>query len=394
MSLLPLDEAQARLLALAVPLEGEQIDITQAAGRYLAVPLAALRSQPAANLSAMDGYAIRWADMPGPWSLIGESAAGHQFPGSIAAGQCVRISTGAVLPKEADSVVVQEDVERIGDEVFLRRDGPDRSGKHVRPAGQDFAAGDMLLDAGDEMTAARVALAIMAGHGWVETGRLPHVVILNSGDELVTPGRIPDSADQIPASNALMLAAMLNRLPCTVTIGAIIPDSASVIADAIREHDKADIIVTTGGASVGDHDQIVPALENLGAAPDFWRVAMKPGKPILAARLGKAVMLGLPGNPVSAFVTAMLFLLPLIRYLAGASQPLPAVRHAPLGTALPAGGSRLEFLRATLGDGVLHPLTSQDSAALGILAKADALIVRPINAPPALNGEIVQFLPL
>lgn len=393
MSLLPVAEAQARLFALAEPVAVETVPLVEAAGRWAAEDVIALRSQPSADLSAMDGYAIRFADLPGPWRVIGESAAGKGFPGSIGAGEAVRIFTGAPLADGADTVLIQEEATRDGIQLTLSGEGPAARGQHVRRAGSDFALDDRLIAAGDRLTPARIGLAAIGGHGALAVRRRLKVALISTGDELVPPGA-PITGTQLPSSNAVTLGALLGDLPVDIIEGGIVPDRLDALAAAFDAARHADVIVTTGGASVGDHDLVRPALEAAGATLDFWKIAMKPGKPLMAGRLGAAVALGLPGNPVSAFATAVLFLRPLIARLGGSGAPLPTVHTATLETALPETGGRAEFLRGIWASGRVRPAASQDSAALVALASANVLILRPPHAPAAPAGEIVEILPI
>ena len=391
--MLSVAQAQRRILALGHPLGSETLEVARAAGRYLAAPLHAQRDQPPADNSAMDGFAIRFADLPGPWTVIGESRAGHPFEGQVAPGQATKISTGAILPDGADTVLVREDAGMDDDRLSLSGDGPAEIGRHIRRAGGDFRRGDQLLAAGQLLGPGALALAISSGLGTVDVGRRPSVTVLSTGNELAAPGSLA-AANQIYDSNGPMLSAMMMGLCGDVQhLSGVEDDEASVRA-AIRSADNADILVTIGGASVGDHDHVKPALAAEGAALDFWKIAMKPGKPLLAGTRGRQVVIGLPGNPGSAFVTATLFLLPLLRYLAGASDPLPTIGYARLGTALPAGGSRTEFLRAQLDNGTVTVLGAQSSGLLHTLATADALIQRPENAPPVEPGTIVAYIAL
>lgn len=388
---LPLEEAQARLLALAGPLPVERVDVASALGRSLAEPLKARRTQPAAHASAMDGYAVRADDLAGPWTVIGESAAGHPFNGPVGPGEAVRISTGALLPEGAGAVVVQEDIAREGDRIVLTGEGPGTPGKHVRLCGSDFCLDCELLPAGTTIGPAQIALALAAGHNHLAVHRRPRVVIIDSGDELAAdPENCPPH--QVPASNGAMLAAMLAALPVHVERIGPVADDLDALAKALAKTDRADLIVTSGGASVGDHDLIRPALETWGASLDFWRVAIKPGKPLLVATKGSQIVLGLPGNPVSSHVTAQLFLLPLVRKLLGASDPLPRFMPMRLAASAPAVGSRREFVRARFVGGGLEVLTQQDSGALGALARAEALIDRPANSPALPQGTEVAAL--
>jgi len=389
-ALLPVAEAQQRLFALALPVAEEFCPLAEASRRWASRDIVALRTQPAADLSSMDGYAIRFADLPGPWEVIGESAAGRSFAGQVAAGQAVRIFTGAALPAGADTVLVQEEAARDGDRLALAGEGPPRLGSSVRPRGLDFAEGDTLIRAGERITPARLALAAIAGHATLPVRRKLRVALLSTGDELVPPGT-PLGPDQIPETNRLLLAAMLAELPVELIDLGILPDRQDRLEAAFRALD-CDLLVTTGGASVGDHDLVRPALEAVGAAIDFWKVALRPGKPMMAGRLGDAVVLGLPGNPVSVFATATLFVRPLIAHLAGAADPLPRTRTVPLGEPLPATGARADYLRAELIGGRAHAATIQDSSMLRTLARATCLIVRPAGAPEAKTGDSAEIL--
>jgi molybdopterin molybdotransferase len=342
----------------------------------------------------MDGYAIRFAELPGPWTVAGESAAGGGLGRALLPGEAARIFTGAPVPEGADTILVQEEAARAGDLMRLDGEGPGRAGQHVRPAGSDFAAGDRLIAAGEPLTPARIALAAIGGHGALPVRRRPRIALISTGDELVAAGD-PVSGVQLPASNAPMLAAMLGSSQAEIEQLGIVRDDLDALAAAFADAAAAaDIIVTTGGASVGDRDLVRPALERAGAAIDFWRVAMKPGKPLMAGRFGNAIVLGLPGNPVSAFVTARLFLLPLIAHMLGAARPIAPSSTAALDGALPPTGGRAEYLRAIRTTTGVRPLTGQDSAALLALAQADVLIVRAPNSPPAKAGQPVEILPL
>ena len=387
---LPVAEAQRRLLARAMPMAEETCPLAEAAGRWAARDVAALRTQPASDLSSMDGYAIRFADLPGPWEVIGESAAGHGFGGGIGPGQALRIFTGAPLPPGADTVLVQEEAARDGSRLALAGEGPPHPGSSVRPRGLDFAQGDLLIRAGEAITPARIALAAIAGHAALPVRRKVRVALLSTGDELAPPGT-PLGPDQIPETNRLLLAAQLAGLPVELIDLGILPDRQDVLEGAFRALD-CDLLVTTGGASVGDHDLVRPALEAAGAAIDFWKIALRPGKPMMAGRLGDAAVLGLPGNPVSAFVTATLFVRPLVARLAGAADPLPRTRTVTLGEPLPATGPRADYLRAELIDGHARAATIQDSSMLRTLARATCLIVRPAGAPEAKTGDSAEIL--
>jgi molybdopterin molybdotransferase len=395
---LPLEEAQARLLALATPLPIEHIAIEEAAGYYLAAALQARRTQPAADVSAMDGYAVTAESLAGPWHVVGESAAGHPYAGSIGTGEAVRISTGALMPDGAGAVVLQEDIARTDDTVMLTGDAPRPAHKHIRRCGMDFADGAVLLPAGTRIGPAQIALGIAAGHSHLPVRRAPRVAILDSGDELARPGE-ECPAHRIPASNGAMLAAMVRAAaPCEIARLGPVPDSRDAVAAALAKAVDADVIVTSGGASVGDHDFVRPALAQWGARLDFWKVAIKPGKPLLVAireNSGRRqLIVGLPGNPASSLVTAHLFLLPALRALLGAADPRPRTAAAALQGALPAGGPRREFRRAYWDGTTVDPDPQQDSGALAALAASNALIDIPAYATPRENNETVTIFPL
>ncbi|HEX2793096.1 MAG TPA: molybdopterin molybdotransferase MoeA [Croceicoccus sp.] len=389
--LLSLEEAQRRLLALVTPGPTERVSFDQALGRYLAEDLFARRTQPYHPLSAMDGWAVRQADGSGPWQIVGESAAGHPFAGHAGARQAVRISTGAVVPAECDMVVVQEQCKVSGSMLCFSGDLPNPLGRHIRPRGMDFLVEDLLLRRGCEIRPGSLALAISAGHATIPVHRRPRVAIIDSGDELARPG--DDVAPgHIPASNGPMLAAMLAAIPCHVTGAGPVPDDVEAIAAALAAQGDADLVITTGGASVGDHDLIRPALAQIGAEIDFWRVALKPGKPLMIATRGKQVILGLPGNPASAFVTATLFALPIVRVMLGSADPFPRREVAILADALPTTGKRAEFVRARFAADGVTPLHLQDSGALAPLSAAEALICRAPYSNTAEAGERVEII--
>jgi molybdopterin molybdotransferase len=393
-SLLSVADAQARVLDLRMPLPIEQGALADAAGRWAAADVVARRDQPAADLSAMDGYALRFAERPGPWHLAGESRAGPMLAAPLAAGHAARIFTGAPLPDGADTVLIQEEADADGTRLRLKGDAPARLGEHVRRHGSDFTQGTCLVSAGERWTPARIALAAIGGHGRVPVRRRPRVVLLSTGDELVPPGE-PTNGVALPASNAPMLHALLDGTAATVIDGGILPDRLDRLAQGfIRAAEAADVLVTTGGVSVGDHDLVRPALAQAGATIDLWRVAMRPGKPLMAGRLGDTVVLGLPGNPVSALVTAYLFLRPLVDHLAGCPAPLPLVERALLAAPLPAAGGRAEYVRARCEGDRVRPVDERDSAALRAIAAADALIVRPAGAAPVPAGESVDIIKL
>ncbi len=391
--MITIEEAQARIFALKDPAEPETVPLGRAEGRWAAGDVLALRTQPTCDLSAMDGYAVRFADGSGPWRVIGESAAGRRFAGSVCAGEAVRIFTGAALPDGADTVIIQENVARDGDFLRLTSDAPAREGQHIRQAGGDFVAGQVVIPKGAELHARHIALAAMAGHGTLPVRRKLKIALVSTGDELVPPGE-PCAIDQIPSSNGVMLAAMLRPMPVEIFELPIIADDLQALTGLFRDLARHDIIVTTGGASVGDHDLVAPAFQAAGGNIDFWKIAMRPGKPVMAGTIGNAVLLGLPGNPVSAYVTALLFLLPLIRHMSGAACPLPPRLTARCGVDLPANGPRTDHLRAKLVDDHLVPVGINDSAMLAALSEANALIIRDCRAPAMAAGENVSYYPL
>lgn len=390
---IPLEEAQARLLALALPLQVQHVDLEGALGRYLAEPLLARRTQPAADLSAMDGYAVTAGDLAGPWKVVGESAAGHPFTGRFERGQAVRISTGAIMPEDAEAVILQEDLDRADDALSLSGDAPIPPHKHVRRCGMDFTVGREVMPAGMAIGPAQIALALSSGHKHLPVHRRPRVVVIDSGDELASD---PEACatHQVPASNGAMLVAMVR---CLAVEPSRIGPVADTMADLVAAFDSArdaDVIVTSGGASVGDHDLVRPALEAWGAQLDFWRVAIKPGKPILVATRERhhrrQIIIGLPGNPVSSMVTAYHFLLPLLRSLLGSRHPVPFAIPTRLGAELKATGSRREFLRGRWDGQTVVAQTVQDSGALGAMAASNVLIDRPAHSPESRIGDEVR----
>lgn len=395
--MLSLDEAQARLLAAIDPLPGESVAVEAALGRHLAADLAARRTQPPFAASAMDGYAIRFADLPGPWRLIGESSAGSGFAAGVGAGETVRIFTGAPLPDGADTVMVQEDVGRDGERVTLTRDGPPHRGAHVRPAGLDFTQDDALAPAGARLTARLLGLLAAGGYGELPVHRRPRVALLSTGDELVPAGTAP-GPDQIVNANGPMLRALFAAAGAEIVDLGIVADDRAAIVAALQRAAGADLLVTVGGASVGDRDLVVPVLEAEGGTIDFWKVAIKPGKPMLTGRLGAMRVIGLPGNPVSAFVCAQLFVLPALRRMAGSGAPLSPILQARVTGPLAANGPRRDHLRATLAwDGTdwrVTPAAVQDSSTLRILAASNALLVRPEGADAVAAGGFVPVMPL
>jgi molybdopterin molybdotransferase len=402
MSLIAPGEAKRRMLAATAPLmDTETLPLFKAHGRTLAADLVARRTQPPFTASAMDGYAVKAADLAEgrPLRVIGEASAGHPFSGAIAAGEALRIFTGAVVPAGADTILIQENAEIDADgRVLARQTEP--VGRFIRPAGLDFHEGDRLLRAGMTLTPPRLALAASMGHAALPVWRRPRVAVLSTGDELVAPGA-PLKPGQIVSSNTYAVAALIEAAGGEAIDHGIVPDDAAATEAAITEASaSADLLVTCGGASVGDHDFVQAALKRTGFAIEFWRVAIRPGKPLMFGVRGGRPCLGLPGNPVSSYMCALLFLQPLIRRLLGD----PAAGEDPRETALltvpvPANDLREEYMRAQLahdpsgGLGVT-PFALQDSSVQRIMAEADALIVRPPHAPALPAGAPVPIIRL
>ena len=400
MALMPVAEALARVLADAKPLASEPVPLKQATGRVLTKDIAALRTQPPAAVSAMDGYAVRGAEVteaPVTLKLIGEVAAGHPFDGAVGAGEAARIFTGGVMPAGADTVVIQELTSRHGDNVVIAK--PTAPGRNVRKQGIDFTEGAMLLRRGQRLTGRDVMLAAAMNHPLLPVHRRSRVAVLGTGDELVAPGTTPGEGE-IVYSNGFALIAMAEGEGAEVLDLGIAPDRLNDIARAVRGARQwgADILVTCGGASVGEHDLVQKALKQEGLDLNFWRVALRPGRPMMHGRLGPMQVLGLPGNPVSAYVCAFLFLIPLIRRLAGRADGERVPEPARLGCPLKANDEREDYMRATLTQGpeglVATPLPDQDSSLMAPLSAADCLLIRPPNAPQADAGSHCVILKL
>ena len=397
--LLPVAEARARILAAFEPAGPERVPLAGAAGRILAEDAVARRTQPPSDLSAMDGYAVRAADIvaiPARLRVIGEAPAGRSFGGVVGAGEAVRIFTGAPLPEGADTIVIQEDTERYGDIVIARTSIP--AGKHVRRAGLDFTEGTKCLEAGRKLSPADVSLAAAMNLPTLVVHRRPRIAFFSTGNELVRPGETP-GPDQIVSSNNDGIAALVGKAGGIPLDLGIVPDRADAIRIAGRRAADADMLVTLGGASVGDHDLVQSALAEDGLSIDFWRIAMRPGKPLMFGNHRGVPMLGLPGNPVSALVCAILFLVPAIARLQGARETTPPTFPARLASPLARNDNREDYLRARLDHvpgelPVATPFPIQDSSMLSALSAADCLVIRPPLAAPAEPGEIVQVIPL
>jgi molybdopterin molybdotransferase len=392
-ALLAVADALAAVLAKAEPLASEDVPLDAAVGRVLTADLAALRTQPPADVSAMDGYAVRGDDVAAPAVLrvIGEIAAGRPFTGTIGPGEAARIFTGAVMPDGADTVVIQEVTSREGDDVAIKR--PEGKGRHVRRKGYDFAAGEVLLRKGQRLTTRGIALAGAMNHARVPLHRRPRVAVFATADELVEPGT-PPAPGQIVHSNGISLAALARTEGAEAIDFGIVPDQLDATVAAVRRAraESVDVLVTSGGASVGDYDFVQQAFAAEGMALSFWKVALRPGRPLMHGRLDGMHVLGLPGNPVSAYVCAVLFFLPLLRRLAGRSDLTLPCETAVLGCALGANDERADYMRATLerrADGILvaTPFRAQDSSLLVPLASADCLLIREPFAPAAELGS-------
>ncbi len=395
MALIPVDEARVRILSNVKPLAPENVPLAQAMGRVLAKPLRAKRDQPPFDASAMDGYAVRSEDNATDLTVIGTSAAGHAFSGKLKAGEAIRIFTGAPVPANADAVVIQENTTANGKTVTILQAA--RTGQNIRSRGLDFHKGETLLPAAIRLNARDIGLAAAMNCHMISVRKKPIVAVIATGDELVLPGENP-RADQIVSSNSNALVAMAKSFGAQVINCGIVRDNLKATERVILKMAKADIIVTTGGASVGDHDFIQQALKNTGVKIDFWKIALRPGKPFMYGRKGKQQVLGLPGNPVSALVCARLFLKPLLDCLQSLSVD-EATTMARLASAMPANDSRQDYVRARLeiaadGTRTTTPFGKQDSSMQRSFREAHCLIIRPPNAPAAGTGELLPILNL
>ena len=398
--LLPVAEAQQRILDAVSPLPAEQISLAEGLGRVLARNVASRRDQPPMAMSAMDGYAVRAVDvatLPATLKVVGYAPAGHAFDGSVGAGEAVRIFTGAPVPEGADTIVIQENTEQ-SDEVVRVIDGTAPVGRYIRPAGLDFATGDVLLPSGKVLTARDVGLSAAMNVPWLNVHRKPRISILATGDEIVMPGD-PIGRDQIVSSNALSLAAFITVQGGTPLDLGIAPDEEDGLRALAAGARGSDILVTTGGASVGDHDLVQSVLGDIGLEVDFWRIAMRPGKPLMFGRIDGTFLIGLPGNPVSSLVCAIIFLAPAIRKMLGMDNLLPETGTARLGTDLPENDEREDYQRASLsrddkGDIVATPYGKQDSSMFATIARADALVIRKPFASALKAGSAVEFIAL
>jgi molybdopterin molybdotransferase len=396
--MISVEEARQRILDALRPTSAEVVALADAWSRVSAEAVRARLTQPPADVSAMDGYALRSADglLGARLRVIGAAPAGHPFDSPVRANEAVRLFTGSVVPAGADAILLQEDATRDGDTVQVNEAVV--AGRHIRRAGQDFAAGDVVIPPGRRITARDVGLAAAANHPWVTVHRRPRVAILATGDEIAMPGE-PIPPGGIVSSNSHALAALVRAAGGAPMVLPVARDDSAAIGAAADSLAGVDMLVTTGGASVGDHDLVIASLQARGMTLDFWQIAMRPGKPLLFGQLADTPVLGLPGNPVSAMVCAILFLLPALALLSGLPAAPPPVTTAVLGSAVKANDKRADHLRASIsadetGRLVVLPFSVQDSAMLRRLALADALILRPALAPALEAGAEVSIIRL
>ncbi len=391
--MISVSDALSHLLNLVSPLEAEMVPLAKASSRVLARDVTARRDQPPFSASAMDGYAVKGAEVElhAMFKVIGEAAAGHRFDGVVGAGQAVRIFTGAPIPEGAGFVVIQEDVTRKGDLITIT--GEPGDGDNIRPRGGDFFDGE-TVSAPCRLSPSDIALLAAMNIAEVPVTRRPEIALISTGDELVMPGSTP-GPDQIIASNTFGLKALLEGLGAHVRILPIANDTLGSLKTAFSLTEGVDLVVTIGGASVGDHDLVADVAESLGMERSFYKVAMRPGKPLMAGRMGRAAMVGLPGNPVSAMVCGHIFLAPMIKKMLGEAHIQPALLSAPLATPLGPNGPREHYMRAVLKqDGQIQPFDRQDSSLLSVLAQADVLLVRPPHDKIRSIGDTVHYLRL
>ena len=396
--MIPVDEARARILAELKPVGVEEVALLEAQGRVLAEDVRARLTQPPWPVSAMDGYAVRAADVatvPVTLKIAGSAPAGSAYGARLNAGEAVRIFTGAPVPDGADTIVIQEDTEAADGRVTVKEAAP--AGRYVRVAGLDFKSGEVGVKAGHRLTARDIGLSAAMNVPWLRVHRRPRIALLATGDEIARPGD-PVGPNQIVSSNSYALAAVVRALGAEPVVLGIAKDTVEDTISKVEGARSADLLVTTGGASVGDHDLVQKALATRGLAVDFWKIAMRPGKPLMWGRLGDLPVLGLPGNPVSSLVCALIFLKPAIETLSGLDATAAALLDARLGSDLAANDHRQDYLRSTLArgpDGVLTatPFAKQDSSMMSLLSKSDGLIVRPPKDAPRKTGDMVHVLP-
>jgi molybdopterin molybdotransferase len=397
--MLSVAEARSRILAGFAPLSAEQVALPAALGRVLAEDVRARLTQPPFAVSAMDGYAVRAADVakvPVRLKIAGYAQAGGELAPRLSAGEAARIFTGAPLPEGADAIVIQEDTEAAGGEVLVKESS--RLGTYVRAAGLDFREGDLGIPAGKRLNARDIGLAAAMNHAWLRVRRRPRVAVMPTGDEIVMPGD-PRRPQQIVSSNGLALAAFLARAGAEPIDLGIAPDNRDALQRLAAGAVGADLLVTTGGASVGDHDLVRAALGERGMEVDFWKIAMRPGKPVMFGRIGAVPVLGLPGNPVSSLVCAAIFLRPVLRKMLGEPDLGDETETAIAGRDLAENDSRQDYLRSRLtrdasGRPVATPFDKQDSSMLFLLQQADCLLIRPPRGPALPAGTPVPILRL
>ena len=397
--MISIEEARARILAAMEPVGSEVVALSEAVGRVLAAPLTARRTQPPADVSAMDGYAVRALDAEegAELRIIGEAPAGHPFAGQVGPGEAVRLFTGSVVPEGADAILLQEDAVLTAPQRLTVKERV-IFGQHIRRRGIDFEEGEVILPAGRRLSPRDVGLAAAANHPWLPVRRRPRVALLATGDEIVLPGE-PVGPGGIVSSNTHALAALITAQGAEAHLLPFAPDDREALARRLEDAEGFDLLVTTGGVSVGSYDLVGETLAARGLALDFWKIAMRPGKPLLFGKLGRQPVIGLPGNPVAAYVCALLFLLPALEAKAGLPpRPWPR-RRARTRTALQANDQRFDFLRARLssdeeGEIWAEAFAVQDSSLQKILAEADGLILRPPFAPALAAGEPVEVLVL
>jgi molybdopterin molybdotransferase len=398
--MISVDEALERITGAMPRMPVEQVALADALGRVLAEDLAARRTQPPMAVSAMDGYAVRAGDvqiLPATLNVIGAAPAGEAFAGTVGPGEAVRIFTGGPVPDGADSIVIQENTTSEAGTVTVV-DGTTTVGRYVRPAGLDFKEGQTLITAGRALTARDIGLAAGMNVPWVRVRRKPMIALLSTGDEIVMPGD-PIGPNQIVSSNGLALSSFIAAEGGRAIDLGISPDSRDALKAMAQGARGADMLITTGGASVGDHDIVQSVLGEVGLELDFWKIAMRPGKPLIFGRIGDTPILGLPGNPVSALVCALIYLGPAMRAMLGIENGDTQTASAVLGRDLPANDERQDYLRSRLepgsdGTSVATPADAQDSSMFATLTHADCLVVRPPHAPPAKAGDVVTILPL
>ncbi|MEC9022541.1 MAG: gephyrin-like molybdotransferase Glp [Pseudomonadota bacterium] len=398
--LLPVKKAKDRICEAMPLLPIEQVPLTSAVDRILAADVISRRTQPPFAVSAMDGYAVQFRDLlilPKRLSIVGEVPAGKKFDRTISSGEAVRIFTGARVPDGADTIIIQENTIRDGDFVVVK-EGEAEPGQFIRPAGLDFSEGEKLLEAPKKLTARDIGLAASMNVPWLKVRKKPNIALLATGDEIVMPGD-PCNENQIVSSNVIGLHALVDKYGGHPIDLGIARDDAESLLSLAKGALSCDLLITTGGASVGDHDLVKSVLANIGLEVDFWRIAMRPGKPLIFGKIGSIPLLGLPGNPVSSMVCAIIFLLPAIAAMQGLRLTTPSSKPALLGSALPVNDDREDYLRATLSEDqsgglIATPFQKQDSSVFSGMSAADCLIIRPPFAPAVEQGEQVSIIAL